>query len=479
MKNIEQPTFYFFDYETFGISPPLDRPCQFAGVRTDQYFSIIGKPLLIYCQPPNDYLPQPEACLITGITPQTAVSKGLSEPEFIAKIHEQLSVPRTCAIGYNNIQFDDEVTRYTLYRNFFDPYTWSWQNGNSRWDLLDAMRACYALRPEGIIWPNNTQGFISFKLEHLSVANDIEHSHAHDAMADVFATIQLAKKLRKAQPRLFNYLYTHRHKNKLIPLIDVVSMKPLVHVSSIFGTDRGNTSWIVPVAWHPINKNAVIAVDLGQDLSPLFELDIKSLRRRLYTRHTDLTPNELPIPLNLIYINKCPVLAEARNLHPENAGRLGIDRQQCLKNLNKLKEKVNISEKCTALYIDKPEYKTSRDVDFALYSGFFSPSDRLTMDIIRQTKPEDLSALDIKAADERIEPLLFRYRARNFPSTLTNSEQKQWQIHRMYYFETHLPSYRKKLEELTYLYRNDRKKNQILESVYLYVESLVSHKFRE
>ncbi|WCF12846.1 exonuclease domain-containing protein [Edwardsiella piscicida] len=58
------------------------------------------------------------------------------------------SVPGTCVVGYNNIRFDDEVSRNLFYRNFFDPYAYSWQNGNSRWDLLDVVRTCYALRHE-------------------------------------------------------------------------------------------------------------------------------------------------------------------------------------------------------------------------------------------------------------------------------------------------------------------------------------------
>lgn len=472
MNNNKQNTFYFFDYETFGINPALDRPCQFAGVRTDQEFNIIGEPLVIYCQPPDDYLPDPEACLITGITPQIAMERGLPEPEFIAKIHEQLSLAGTCAVGYNNIRFDDEITRYTLYRNFFDPYAWSWQNGNSRWDLLDAMRACYALRPDGIVWPENEQGLTSFKLEHLSVANDIEHTNAHDAMADVIATIEMAKKFKLAQPRLFDYLYTHRHKNKLTPLIDVISMKPLVHVSGMFGTQRGNTSWVVPIAWHPENKNAVIVVDLDRDPTPLLDLDADALRERLYTRHSDLEPDELPVPLKLIHINKCPVLAEAKTLRPEDAKRLGIDRQQCLENLKKLKASPDLREKLTAVYAKKPVYERSLGVDAALYEGFFSPSDRSTMDIIRQTKPKNLAALDIKVGDERIKPLLFNYRARHFSWTLTDNEQKKWHEHRRDYLEQSLPAYMTRLEELFAEYQYDEKKLTILKCIYQYVGSL-------
>src|SRR5690606_22124338 len=144
------------------------------------------EPLVIYCQPTEDMLPQPEACLITGITPQKAKSEGIREVEFIRLIHEQFSKPDTCVAGYNSIRFDDEVTRNTLYRNFFDPYAREWQNGCSRWDLIDVMRLAYALRPDGIQWPTREDGLPSFRLEDLTRANGVEHEAAHDAMSDVF-----------------------------------------------------------------------------------------------------------------------------------------------------------------------------------------------------------------------------------------------------------------------------------------------------
>ena len=282
-----RPTFLFHDYETFGTHPALDRPAQFAAIRTDDEFNIIGEPEVFYCKPADDYLPQPGAVMVTGITPQEAREKGVNEAEFARRIHDLFTVPNTCVVGYNNIRFDDEVTRNIFYRNFYDPYAWSWQNRNSRWDLLDIMRACYALRPEGINWPENEEGLTSFRLEHLTRANGIEHSNAHDAMADVYATIAMAKLVKSAQPRLFEYLLSHRSKQKLMTLIDVPQMKPLVHISGMFGAWRGNTSWVAPLAWHPDNRNAVIMVDLAGDISPLLELDSDTLRERLYTPKND------------------------------------------------------------------------------------------------------------------------------------------------------------------------------------------------
>ncbi|WP_318484395.1 exodeoxyribonuclease I [Photobacterium leiognathi] len=473
MNNKNEPTLYWIDYETFGASPANDRPCQFAGVRTDMDMNIIGEPLVIYCKPPADYLPSPEACLITGITPQEAMEKGLSEPEFIEAIHAELSKPNTCVIGYNNVRFDDEVTRYTLYRNFFDPYGWAWQNGNSRWDLLDIMRTCYALRPDGLNWPLDDEGRPSFKLEKLSVQNGIDHANAHDAMADVYATIELAKIVKTNQPKLFDYLFDLRHKRKLQDLVDIVNLTPLVHISGMFGTDCGNTSWIVPLAWHPDNKNAVITVNLALDPTPLIELDADQLRERLYTKRIDLAPDELPVPIKEVHLNKCPVLAPAKTLKAEDAARLGIDREQCLKHLALIKQHPEIREKVLEMFSVKREYDANDNVDAMLYDGFFSTADRSTMDIIRETPADQLGSLEINVDDKRIKPLLFRYRARNFPMTLSYEEQVRWKHHCQDFFEANMPKYMENFEAVAYEYESDENKMKILKSLYDYVSKLV------
>ncbi|NAW69265.1 exodeoxyribonuclease I [Vibrio sp. V27_P1S3P104] len=467
-----QPTFFFFDYETWGTSPAKDRPCQFAGVRTDMNFNIIGDPLVIYCQLPCDYLPGPEAALITGITPQKAMAEGISEPEFMARIYAELATPNTTSLGYNSIRFDDEVTRYTCYRNFFDPYAWSWQNGNSRWDLLDVMRACHALRPEGINWPKNEEGFTSFKLEHLSKENGIEHENAHDAMSDVIATIELAKKIKTAQPKLFDYFLSMRHKRKLIDLVDIVNMTPLMHVSGMLGRECQYTSWVVPIAWHPTNQNAVIVVDLAKNPEPLLTLTAEQLHQRLYTKREALAADELPVPIKLVHLNKCPILAPAKTLTADNAAVIGIDRKQCLANLSLLRQHPDIREKLVSLFAIEREFPANSDVDSQLYDGFFSPTDKAAMEIIRSSHPELLGSLDIEFSDQRIAPLLFRYRARHYPWTLSDTEQRRWADHCRDYFETRLPDYMLNLENLVQEHQSDEKKMAILKSVYRYVESL-------
>nr|WP_199756199.1 exodeoxyribonuclease I [Pantoea deserta] len=467
-------TFLFHDYETFGKSPSLDRPAQFAALRTDSDFNPVGDPQIFYCRPADDYLPQPEAVMITGITPQVARARGVSEAEFAARIYALFTEEQTCVVGYNNVRFDDEVTRNIFYRNFYDPYGWSWQNGNSRWDLLDVMRACYALRPDGIVWPENEDGFPSFKLEQLTKANGVAHENAHDAMSDVYATLAMAKLVKEKQPKLFEFLFTHRNKNKLMTLIDIPQMKPLVHVSGMFGAARGNTSWVVPLAWHPDNRNALIVADLAGDMAPLLALDADALRERLYTRKSELG-DESSVPIKLVHINKCPVLAPANTLRPEDAARLGIDRDACLANLTLLRQHTEVREKVVTLFAEAEPFTPSEDVDAQLYDGFFSDADRAGMNILRQTAPANLPAMDLSFQDARVQKLLFRYRARNFPGTLDDAEQQRWLQHRREALnQERVQAFLLELESLASLHEDNAEKMAQLKALYLYAQELVS-----
>ena len=235
-------TLYWHDYETFGVNPRWDRPAQFAGIRTDEDLNEIGEPMELFCKPVRDILPDPVSCLITGITPQIAEAKGIFEPEFIARINAEFSVPGTCGVGYNSLRFDDEVTRHTLYRNFYDPYVREWRDGNSRWDIIDLSRMTYALRPAGIEWPRHEDGRVSFKLEQLAAANGLGHESAHDALSDVRATIEWARLLKEKQPRLFGWLYKLRDKRQADDQLDLIQRTLVLHSSGMYPPETGCTS---------------------------------------------------------------------------------------------------------------------------------------------------------------------------------------------------------------------------------------------
>jgi len=423
-------TFYWHDYETWGADPRRDRPAQFAGLRTDAELNPVGEPLVVYCKPADDMLPQPEACLVTGITPQQALAGGLIEAEFIQRIHRELSRPGTCGVGYNSIRFDDEVTRYTLYRNFYDPYAREWRDGNSRWDIIDMVRLTHALRPEGIEWPRHADGKPSFRLEELTQANDIAHEAAHDALSDVRATIALARLIRQRQPRLYDYVFENRSKNRVARLLDLAERNPVLHVSSMYPAEQGCIAMVMPLARHPGNPNGVVVYDLRYDPAPLLELDEAELHRRLFTPVAELPEGVERLALKTVHLNKCPVVVPLNTLTPEAVQRWCIDLRQGEIYRQRLLTADGLAEKVAGIHA-MSEFEPITDPDQALYSGgFFSRNDRQRMDRILQSSPRELAAFPLVFDDQRLPEMLFRYRARNWPETLTPDERERWDEYR-------------------------------------------------
>ncbi len=426
-----QNTLYWHDYETFGLDPARDRPVQFAGIRTDEDLNIVGEPLNIMARPAPDTLPHPISSLITGITPQQALEQGLPEAEFIARILAELSQPGTCGVGYNSLRFDDEVTRNTLYRNLYSPYDREWQNGNSRWDIIDMVRACHDLRPEGIVWPRRADADRpSFRLEELTLANGIAHEQAHDALSDVYATIAIAKLIREKQPRLYDFLYRLRRKKEVLKSIDLKEMTPILHTSGMYGSDHGSTRLVVPVSPHPSNSNSIIVFDLAQSPDLLLDLGAKTLRERLYTASEDLPEGVERPALKQVLINKCPVIAPTATLSGDAAKRLRIDLITGMRNRQALLHARKAIQQKIAGIFEPREFEPVTDPDLMIYAGgFFNDSDKALMSTIHDTGPQELGRQGWSFADRRLPEMLFRYRARNYPETLSADEQAQWLEH--------------------------------------------------
>jgi exodeoxyribonuclease-1 len=420
-------TFYWHDYETFGTDPRRDRPVQFAGIRTDFDFNVVDDPLVVYCKPGADCLPHPDACLITGITPQLAEEKGVCEAEFIRQIHDQLIQPNTCTLGYNSLRFDDEITRNCLYRNFYDPYAREWQNGNSRWDLIDVLRAAKALRPEGIVWPVNEDGGPSFRLDQLTLVNNIAHEAAHDALSDVYATLAISQLVKQAQPKLYEFLLQHRVKTEVLNLIQFGSFKPVLHISGKYPAVKNCLAIVLPVCKHPTNANGIIVYDLSVDPEPMLSLSVEEIRLRIFTATADLPEGVARIPLKTVHINKCPVLAPVSVIRPNDAERLQIDLALCYANIDKIKAAAGLADKLGAVFGDQDYAKQDSDPDLEIYSGgFFSENDKRQMIKIRAMPSEQLAKTAFKFTDSRLSEMLFRYRARNYPQTLNADEQLRW-----------------------------------------------------
>lgn len=432
-------SFFWHDYETFGRVPRRDGPAQFAGVRTDADLNEIGEPVMLHCHPPLDRLPDPASCLLTGILPQQCLAQGVPEHAFAAEVERQLGRPGTVGVGYNSIRFDDEVTRFLFWRNLIEPYAREWQDGCGRWDLLDTVRCVYALRPEGFIWPTHPDGRPSFKLEHLSAANGLAHEAAHDALSDVRATIGLARLVKARVPRLWEFCLRLRQKAAVSQ--ELVLGRPVLHVSGMYGAERGCLAVVWPFAPHPTNKNEVIVWDLAQDPAELMALTTDEIRQRLFTRSADLPEGMARLPLKTIHINKSPVvIAQLQTLSPAMAQRWGIDLALAARHAaTAARIGGEMAGVWAEVYRRPAEGGTGAgvgagsgapDVDEDLYGGFVGDGDRRQLQRLRALAPEALAAARPAFADGRLEELLFRYRARNFEATLSADERLRWQAHR-------------------------------------------------
>lgn len=428
-------TFLWHDYETFGANPRYDRPAQFAAIRTDMDLNEVGEPIMRYCQPAPDYLPSPESCLITGITPQQALEQGVPEDVFAREIEAAFSQPGTVGVGYNTIRFDDEVTRFLFWRNLIDPYAREWQNDCSRWDLLDVVRMVYALRPDGIEWPVKEDGSPSFKLEDLARANGLGHEQAHDALSDVRATIALARLIKQKHPKLFEFAFALRKKDRVLHEMGLpaqqIDARPFLHVSGMIRPERGCIAVMWPLAQHPTNKNEVICWDLNADPSELAAIDADTLRLRMFTRAADLPEGVTRLPIKSIHINKSPmVVRNLKTLSPEMAAKWGIDMNLCIEHAVKARALPDMSQLWKQVY-SKLEGHGPNDVDQDLYNGFIGPADRRRLNQLRELSSQELSVDRTGFDDARLQELVFRWRARNWPESLTEQEQERWQQHCM------------------------------------------------
>ena len=411
-------SFYWYDLETSGLSPKWDRIVQFAGCRTDAELNLLDDEYITYVSLPDDVLPNPNATLVTGITPSILESYGIREIDALRNISNSMSEPGTCVVGYNNLRFDDEFIRYSFYRNFLDPYSREWKNGNSRWDLLDLVRATGALRREGINWPQDEDGLPVYKLEELTKHNGIEHGSAHDALSDVRATIGMAKLIYQNHPKIFEYYFALRDKKQVRKILEPYGIKTCLHISGIYPRARFGVAPVVSLARHPTNNNAVIVADLAEDIDSLISMTSEEIKSRLYSKDF-----EDRLPLREIRINRCPFVVGFDVLTSENIKRLKIDMRIVEDRAKKLRQP-GVGQKIASAF-EQPDRDPNTDVDTALYEGFLQDEDRARCSSFHQALEKgDYPMLDFK--DKRLTVLLERLKMRSFAEFASDQEKQDW-----------------------------------------------------
>ncbi len=471
-------SFFFYDLETSGFNPKDARIVQFAGQRTDLDLKPIGKPYNFLIALSEDVLPDPVAVLVTGITPQQSRAQGLTEAEFLKIFHAEIVAPDTIFTGFNTVRFDDEFMRYSHYRNFYDPYEWQWQEGRSRWDLLDVVRMTRALRPEGIKWPVDSTGRPSCRLELMTAINNLDHNDAHDALSDVNATLALARLVKNKQPKLFDFLLSMRQKNMVAELVNMG--QPFIYTSGKYDHECQKTTIVHKLADHPKRKR-VLVYDLRQDPGPFLKLSPLELAEAWRWKKDSTDPR---LPVKTLQFNRCPAIAPLSVLDSASKERLSLDLAQIKSNLKILQnngEFISSILQALELLDEKQQARlleTDDDVDARLYEGFFGDLDKTKMSIVRAADGDDLVNLDVKFKDQRLQALLLLYKARNFPKYLTEKEHSEWNAHKERKLTggnggNRLADYFKQIEELKTRQGISPEQNYILDELMLYGQSIM------
>ncbi len=411
-------TFYWYDLETSGTDPRWDRIVQFAGLRTDAELNVVGDEQSTYVVLPDDVLPNPDATRVTGIVPERTRATGITEWQAMTRIHKLFAAPGTCVTGYNSLRFDDEFVRHGLYRTLHDPYAREWKNGNSRWDIIDLVRAAGALRRDGVEWPRDDEGLPVYRLERLTAANGIEHGQAHDALSDVRATVALARLIKRHQPKLFDYYLGCRDKRRVRALLEPFGARLCVHVSGMYPRDRYGVAPVVSLCRHPTNSNSIVVADLSRDIESLLQWPEEEIRQALYRPDNVDRP-----PLKEVRLNRSPFVAGIEVLDEENWARLGFDRKAIQERHRRLKQP-GLTQKLMRVFT-RPPREPAVDVEAALYEGFMGDADRSRCEALQRALG-DGRWQDLDYADKRLVTLAARLKARCFPDLLTEMERADW-----------------------------------------------------
>ncbi len=452
---------------------------QFAGQRTDMDLHPVGEPVNSLIKLGDDVLPDPDAILITGITPQATLQDGVTEAEFLRMFHEEVATPGTIFVGYNTVRFDDEFMRFLHYRNFYDAYEWEWQDGKGRWDLLDVVRMTRALRPDGINWPMTDDGKPTNRLELITQHNGLDHENAHDALSDVMASIAVAKLIQTKQPKLFEYLLQLRDKRAVKQFLAV--NPTFLYSSSTYSSEVEKTAMVHVL--HADDTQGALVYDLRHDPTEFVGLTPEALAARWsYTRDADAPPR---LPVKTVKFNRCPAMSPAGVIKEVAVQqRLHITPEVAQANLKKLMATAEFAPNILKARELLDEARAAQrqdevvDAEAALYDGgFFSDSDKQRTAAIRDAKPEELAAMHDDLHDQRLRDMLPRYKARNYPQHLTDEERAAWEQYRSRVLidggtHSRLAKFMHRLGELAHA-EQGQDRRYILEELQLYAESIM------
>ncbi|WP_442580264.1 exodeoxyribonuclease I [Mesorhizobium sp. ASY16-5R] len=359
--------FIFYDTETTGADRVFDQILQFAAVLTDDELNVVDEfqirsRLLPYV------VPSPGAMVVTGVSVEQLFDPGTpSHYQMCRRIHAVMTAwsPATI-VGYNSLRFDEELLRQAFYKSLLPIYLTN-TNGNSRLDVLTMALAVHAFQPEALTWPINEKGRVSFKLDRLVPANGFDHRNAHDALADVHATIHIARLIRERAPAVWSAATAYRTKAAAAQYVETEPVFVATRLAFGFHSSR----LVTALGLNPGNSSELLALDLQHDPAELVSMSDEQLAAHIAT---------VPRPILSVKLNGCPVFMPTEIAGPLAPGHeLGTSelahRAQLVRNNPDL-----CSRLIAAVLAGRIPFEESPHVEERIYAGFYSQSDQAVLD---------------------------------------------------------------------------------------------------
>jgi exodeoxyribonuclease-1 len=354
--------FVFYDTETTGTHTAFDQILQFAAIHTDAELNEIER-FEVRCRILPHVVPSPGAMRVTGVPAAQLIDPSLpSHYEMVRLIREKfLAWSPAIFAGYNSIDFDEHLIRQALYKTLHSPYLTN-SNGNARTDILSMVQAASLFAPEVLTLPTNANGKPVFKLDRVAPANGFNHANAHDALADVEATIFLARRIMERAPDIWSAFMRFSQK---ATVADFMTGETIFCLSDFyFGSPY---AWLVTHLGQNDDKNAEHYVfDLSVDPESLVGLDDEALSARL---------GRSPKPVRRVKSNAAPILVPAEDA-PAIAVATTLPPGECERRAEFIAGDAAFKARLiAALEAGREAREPSPHIEEQLYDGFLSQSD--------------------------------------------------------------------------------------------------------